>query len=71
MRLFDNLSSLKNLTNLKLNFDSSDLTNKELFELCDQIAVLPDLLNLAINMSDMGINFDEGIFKIAKAVESV
>ena len=37
MRLFDNLSSLKNLTNLKLNFDSSDLTNKELFELCDQI----------------------------------
>jgi len=35
MRLFDYLSTMKNLTNLKLNFDSSDLTNTEIAELCE------------------------------------
>ena len=33
MRMFDNLSTLHNLSDLKINFDSSTLTNHQLSEL--------------------------------------
>lgn len=71
MRLFTNLHTLKNLTSIKLNFDSSRISNDDLSTICKKLIQLPDVAELAINMSEIGLCFDKGLSSIGNAITSL